>query len=185
MTPTPLGDNQTYYFVIGHGHWEGSFSFRITSQEKFRQASLGLKNRLLLLGMRLVYRLFGKSRIDSKLWADPDRGVAGVAGNTVRISRFGLTLYLLKETYTLAENGSDVAVHAHERFGPVPFLLTNEKRHPAVIHANAMSSTYFIPLLGTDWVANYTVHPDRTHIDGHLTCAFAEAEEIIHKFEDG
>jgi hypothetical protein len=179
--PSSLLDNQTYYFVIGHGEWRGSFSFRITSREKFRQAPLGLKNRLLLLGMRAVYRLFGKSRIDSKLWADRDRGVAGVAGNTVRISKFGLTLYLLKETYTLAQNGSDVEVHAHERFGPIPFLLTNEKRHPAIIHEHAQSSTYYIPLLGANWVASYTVHPDRAHIDGHLTCAFAEAWEIIHK----
>ena len=131
--------------------------------------------------MALAHRLTGKSRIDSDVWARPEDGVAGVAGNTVRISRFGITFYLLRETYTLAENGRDIAVHAHERFGPIPFLLRNEKRHPAAIHADGMSSTYYIPLLGADWVANYTVHPDRTHIDGVLTCDWARATETIQK----
>ena len=75
-------------------------------------------------------------------------------------------------------------MHAHERFGPVPFLFRNEKRHPAVIHADGMSSTYYIPLLGADWVASYTVHADRRHIDGVLTCVWAQATETIHKRDD-
>lgn len=179
-----LSDSQIYYFRIGKGTWRGTFSFRLTSREALKKAPLSLRDRLLTWGMELVHRLFGESRIDSKLWARPDEGVAGVAGNTVRISRFGLTLYLLKETYTLAENGSDVAVHAHERFGPIPFLLRHEKRHPAVIHADGMSSTYYIPLLGGDWTSVYTVHTDQRHIDGLLTCAWAEAHEIIHKLSD-
>ena len=182
-TPHPL-DSQIYYFRTGRGRWRGAFSFRITDRAAFRAAPLTLKERLLARGMELAHRLTGDSRIDSDVWARPEDGVAGVAGNTVRISRFGITLYLLKESYTLDPNGSDVAVHAHERFGPVPFLFRNEKRHPAVIHADGMSSTYYIPLLGADWVANYTVHADRRHIDGVLTCAWAHATETIHKRDD-
>jgi hypothetical protein len=171
------GDSQTYYFDVGKGTWRGTFDFQVTDRDAFKRAKLGLKDRLLLRGMSLMT----PGRIDSTLWAHPDEGVAGVAGNTVRISKFGLTLYLLKETYTLDENGKDVAVHARERFGPVPFLLRNEKRHPAEIYERGMSSAYFMPLLGADWVARYTVRSDRRHIDGHLTCAFAEAREIIDK----
>jgi hypothetical protein len=177
----PLLDSQTYYFLVGRGRWRGAFAFRITDRDAFRAAPLTLKERLLARGMALAARLTGDARIDSDVWARPEDGVAGVAGNTVRISRFGITLYLLRETYTLAENGIDVAVHCHERFGPVPFLLRNEKRHPAAIHADGMSSTYYIPLLGADWVASYTVHADRTHIDGVLTCPWARATETIHK----
>jgi hypothetical protein len=170
-------DNQTYYFTIGKGRWRGTFNFVITDSEAFESASVGFKNRILLRGMQLMT----PAKIDSRIWADEDERPAGVAGNTVRISKFGVTLYLLKETYTLDAHGSDVAVRAHERFGPIPFLLRNEKRHPAVIHADGMSSTYYIPLLGADWVATYTVQRDRKHIDGVLTCAFAEARETIHK----
>jgi hypothetical protein len=176
-----LSDSQIYYFRTGKGRWRGAFSFRITDRAALRAAPLTLKERALAWGMELAHRLTGDSRIDSDVWADPSAGVAGVAGNTVRISRLGLTLYLLKESYTLDENGSDVAVHAHERFGPIPFLFRVEKRHPAVIHADGMSSTYYIPLLGADWVASYQVHDDRTHIDGTLTCAWALATETIHK----
>jgi hypothetical protein len=179
----PLLDSQIYYFSIGRGHWRGAFGFRITDLAQFHAAALSLKERLLARGMALASRLTGDSRIDSDVWARPEDGVAGVAGNTVRISRFGVTLYLLRETYTLAENGTDVTVHCHERFGPIPFLFRNEKRHPAAIHADGMSSTYYIPLLGAEWVANYTVHADRTHIDGVLTCDWARATETIHKLD--
>ena len=178
-----LLDSQTYYVRIGRGHWRGTFGFRITDRTTFRNASLTLKERLLARGMELMHRLTGDARIDSDVWARPEEGVAGVAGNTVRISRFGITFYLLRETYTLDPNGSDVAVHAHERFGPIPFLLRNEKRHAAAIHADGMSSTYYIPLLGADWIASYTVHVDRTHIDGLLTCAWAQATETIQKLD--
>jgi hypothetical protein len=44
-----------------------------------------------------------------------------------------------------------------------------------------MSSTYYIPLLDADWIASYTVNMDRTHIDGLLTCPWAQATETIHK----
>jgi hypothetical protein len=174
-------DNQTYYAEIGRGQWRGAFSFRISDRAAFDRAPLSAKERLLARGMELTHRLTGDSRIDSTVWARLEEGAAGVAGNTVRISRFGVTLYLLKETYTLDPGGHDVAVHAHERFGPIPFLLRHEKRHPATIHADGMSSTYYIPLLGADWIANYTVHADRTRIDGLLTCPWAEATETIHK----
>jgi len=94
-------------------------------------------------------------------------------------------LYILRESYTLDAGGSAVAVHARERFGPVPFLLRTEKRHPAEIHAGGMSSTYAIPLLGADWIAHYEVADDRRHIDGRLTCAWGEALEVIDKVSDG
>jgi hypothetical protein len=181
--PSPLAllDNQTYYAEIGRGRWRGAFSFRISDRAAFDRAPLSTKDRLLTRGMELAHRLTGDSRIDSTVWADIGEGTAGIAGNTVRISRFGITLYLLKETYTLDPGGHDVAVHAHERFGPIPFLLRHEKRHPATIHAGGMSSTYYIPLLGAEWIANYTVHADRTHIDGLLTSPWAQATETIHK----
>jgi hypothetical protein len=176
-----LLDNQRYYFEIGRGSWRGAFSFRITDRQALRSAGLTLKQRLLVAVMELTQRLTGDSRIDSDIWMRAEDGVAGVAGNTVRISRFALTLYLLHETYTLDANGSDVAVHCHERFGPIPFLLRVEKRHPAVIHAGGMSSTYYIPLLGGDWIASYTVHDDQRHIDGELVSAWGKATETIHK----
>jgi hypothetical protein len=115
--------------------------------------------------------------------ASPDEGEAGVARNHVRIHRFRLTLYQLDESDTLNANGSDVAVHARERFGPIPLMLRNEKRHPAVIHDGGFSSTYYMPLLGTSWTANYSVAPDRRLIKGRLACAWAEAVESMAKIE--
>jgi hypothetical protein len=173
-------DSITYYDVIGRGTWRGTFSFRVTDPDRLRAAHLSPKNRVLVKAMALVKH----ARIDSTVWCQPELGTAGIAGNTVRISRRGITLYLLKESYTLDPDGSDVQVHAFERFGPIPFLLRNEKRHPAQIHAHGMSSTYWIPLLGADWTADYTVAPTRRHIDGHLKSPWGEALEVIDKRHD-
>jgi hypothetical protein len=178
-TPQVLTDSQTYYFAVGEGRWRGTFDFTITDRDGFKAAPLSFKNRLMLKGMVRMT----PGRIDSDLSGERDMGVAGFMSNTVRISKFGLTLYLLRENYTLDSNGSDVMVQCRERFGPIPFLFRNTKHHPAEIHQDGMSSTYWIPLIGADWVARYTVSEDRTHIDGHLTCPFAEARETIDKIQ--
>jgi hypothetical protein len=179
--PAGLADNQTYYFTVGQGVWRGHFSFRLIDREALRRDRIGLKNRLLARGMQLVQRLLGDSRLDSEIWASPDEGDFGVARNRVRISRFRITLYLLNEQYTLNSDGKGVVVNAQERFGPIPFLLRNRKEHPAEIHAEGLSSTYWMPLLGTDWTAEYTVAPSRHEIGGVLRCSWAECTESMAK----
>ena len=176
-----LADNQTYYFTVARGTWEGEFRFRIISWPRFRADRIGLRNRFLVYGMAAMQKLFGAARIDSRIEASPDEGSFGVARNRVRIWKFGVTLYLLEEAYHLNEDGSNVQVRARERFGPIPFLLRTTKEHLAIIHTDGMSSTYYIPLLGTDWTADYTVHADLRHIDGRLACEWAEAAETIQK----
>jgi hypothetical protein len=73
------------------------------------------------------------------------------------------SLYLLNEQYTLNSDGRGVVVNAQERFGPIPFL----------------SSTYWMPLLGTDWTAEYTVARSRGEIAGVLRCPWAECTESM------
>jgi hypothetical protein len=173
--------NQVYYFDVGSGVWTGVFTFRMTDWGTFWRDPIGVRHRMLTLGMALFQAVFGASRIDSEIVAALGEGSFGVARNVVRIHKFGLTLYLLRERYTLDANGTDVRVDADERFGPVPFLFRTQKQHPARIGDGGMSSVYEMPLLGTPWTARYTVHPDRNHIDGNLTCAWAESVETIHR----
>jgi hypothetical protein len=66
----------------------------------------------LVVGMAMVSRDFGRARIDSEVWSQPELGIAGIAENTVRISRFGVTLYFLRENDTLDADGSAVAIRA-------------------------------------------------------------------------
>lgn len=179
--PARLADNQTYYFTIGQGVWRGRFSFRLTDRDALRRDPIGLRHRLLARGMQLVQRLLGDSRLDSEIWASPDEGDFGVARNRLRISRFRITLYLLNEQYTLDRDGKGVVVDARERFGPIPFLFRNTKQHPAEIHEAGLSSTYWMPLLGTDWTADYTVAPGRREIAGLLRCPWAECTETMAK----
>jgi hypothetical protein len=44
-----------------------------------------------------------------------------------------------------------------------------------------MSSTYYMPLLGTDWTADYEVASGRREIGGLLRCAWAECTERMTK----
>jgi hypothetical protein len=178
---TGLADNHTYYFAIGEGVWRGHFSFRLTDRDALKRSRIGLKNRLLVAGLSLTQRLFGDSRIDSEIVASPDEGDFGVARNVVRISRFRITLYLVRESYTLDRDGRGVTVNSKDRFGPIPFLFRGSNRYPAEIHTGGLTSTYYMPLLATDWTAKYEISPDRRNIAGVLRCAFCECTERMAK----
>ncbi|MGH9199511.1 MAG: hypothetical protein ACRD1T_27745, partial [Acidimicrobiia bacterium] len=94
-----------------------------------------------------------------------------------------LTQYLLKEQYILDPDGSRVRVEAQERFGPLPHLLTRAFTYPAEIHSDGMTSTYHIPLLGSQWTANYTVSEDRSQLSGELVCSWAKAREAADRVD--
>jgi len=147
----------------------------------FWKERIGIRNRFLVIAMFLFQKATGASVISSNMIAHPEKGSFGVATNTVRIHRLGLTLYLLNEEYALDPNGSSVNVRSSDHFGPIPFLFRESMEYPAVIHAGGMSSTYYMPLLGMNWVCNYAVQSDRNHVDAVLQCAWAEAHELIHR----
>ncbi len=179
--------NFIYYFEVGAGGldgvgiWDGNFLFSVTDWNKFWDDPIGLTNRFLVIAMFLTMKLFGEGRISSKLVGYPVRGDAGVATNLVQITKFGLTLYRLEEEYILHRDGRQVHVRSKERFGPIPFLFNNAKEHPAEILEGGMQSIYYMPLLGTEWLARYTVHENRNHIDSLMTCEWGEAQEIIDR----
>jgi hypothetical protein len=173
--------NQVYYLDVGQGDWQGRFTFRVIDWQAYRRVHMGPVDRFLSLWLIGATSLLGASTITSTL-RQVESAAPGIrVGNHVRIHRFGITLYLLHETYTLGDDGSSVAVDAFERFGPVPFLFQNHKQHTAEVSDGGMRAVYTLPLLGSEWTATYEVQPDRRHIDSTLSCAWAEAHEIIHK----
>jgi hypothetical protein len=174
-------DSQIYYGEVGRGRWEGTFTFRLTSWPIFRRARLGVKNRFLILSMATVQRLFGASRMTSKIWLEEKHESLGFVHNAIRLTKWHIPIYVVEETYTLDLDGNSVVVEARERFGPVPFLFRVKKRYPATIHPPGTSSTYWIPLLGADWIATYHVREDRRNLEGKIVCDFAEATETIRK----
>jgi hypothetical protein len=176
-------DNQIYYGEIGRGRWEGTFTFRLTSWPIFRRARLGVKNRFLILSMATVQRLFGASRMTSRIWLEEKEKHAslGLVHNAIRLTKWHIPIYVLDETYTLDLDGHGVVVEARERFGPFPFLFRVKKRYPATIHPPGTSSTYWMPLLGADWIATYQVREDGHQLEGRTVCDFAEATETIRK----
>ena len=173
--------SQRYYFTVGAGTWRGEFHYRITGWRAFWAAKLGFKNRALALAMSVVMGVFQKARIDSEIEAYPDQNLRGVATNLVRISLLGITLYLLREQYALGADGESVYVRSYERFGPFAWLLNVEKGHPAKVTERGAHATYWIPLLGADWIGEYDVAADQKRIESVLSCAWARATESIEK----
>jgi hypothetical protein len=174
-------DSHVYYFDVGSGAWRGRFEFRLTDFRTFRGASLGVLNRLLALSMHWLIRIGGWCTISSVVTPHPELGPDGVADNAVRISKLGVTLYTLRERYTLDRDGTNVAVRAQERFGPIPFLLNRRKAHPAEVSPGGLRAVYHIPLLGDEWVGTYEVAKGRNHIDSTLTCGWGRATEVIDR----
>lgn len=174
-------ENYIYYFEIGLGNWIGSFHFKVINWKDFWSDRIGLKNRFLVISMIFVMKLFGSAKITSRLEGFRDEGVSGIVTNDVRITKLGLTLYLLREKYILQPDCHQVLVQSKERFGPIPFLFNVSKEHPAEILDAGMRSIYNMPLLGTDWIGRYVVREDRNHIDAALTCSWAEAKEVINR----
>jgi hypothetical protein len=172
-------NNEIYYFEIGRGEWTGEFWFGVTDWNQFWKAKISLKKRFLTLTMALVIKVCNRAAIHSQITACPDKGVAGIASNSYRLYRLGITLFLSNEDYVLDPGGSGVTVKAQERFGPIPFLFREYVEYPATIHEAGMSSTYCLPMLDSQWTAQYHVRPDRNQVDGVLECSWGRAEEIM------
>jgi hypothetical protein len=173
--------SHVYYFDIGRGQWSGKFTFRVTNWRRLRRASIGVANLFLVFGMHTIVRVFGRAKLESVVTGDPDEGPAGVANNVVKITKLRIPLYLLHERYDLDPNGIDVSVVSWERFGPIPFLFNVRKMCTAKIKSDGRGALYKIPLLGDNWVADYTVRPDNDHIDAALTCPWSFAEEVVDR----
>lgn len=179
-----LPANQRYYIGIGRGRWEGRFTFTLTDWVRFWREPISPRDRFLTLCFVSTLGVLGWAAITSVLVPDAERRQAVRVRNRVRIHRFGVTLYTLAETYTLDAGGSGVIVDAEERFGPVPFLFRDRKRHTAEVLDGGMRAVYALPLLGTQWVAMYQVLPDGRHIDSTLRCAWAEGHERIARMSE-
>ncbi|TQF01362.1 hypothetical protein E6W39_02810 [Kitasatospora acidiphila] len=183
MTGVPPIDapSHVYYFQVGTGTWHGSFAFRVTSWSRLRAGRIGLRNTVLVAVMQLTQWVTGKSQLASTIVAKPSEGAFGEADNTVRLSKFGVTQYLLRESYVLDPDGTGVTVHAKEQFGPVPGILSRSFTYPAEIHEGGLSSTYHMPLLGDQWTATYHVAPGHDGLAGHLVCGWAIATEEVRR----
>ena len=177
--PSPCAN--AAYYDTGLGLWQGSFDFTVTAWKQLWSSGIGIKNQFLVVSMFVVTRIFGRGRIWSRLTRLPEVDGMAVVGNEVRITKLGITLYLLNERYHLHGDCRQVTVQSHERFGPVPFLFNVSKEHPAEILDQGRRALYYIPLLGADWVGDYRVSDDRNHIRSVLACPWGEAVEDIER----
>jgi hypothetical protein len=174
--------NQVYYFEVGKGQWGGVFDFRITDQQAYRKASIGVLNRLLVFALRSVIAALGRPSISSTITVRETEGPAGTGWNTYALSKWGLTLCVFNDVYQLDAGGGNVAVTTDVRYGPVPGIIIDHVVYSAQITDGGFRSRYeSLRLLGATWVATYEVAPDKNHVKGTLTCAWGEASEQMFR----
>jgi hypothetical protein len=170
--------NQVYYFEVGKGHWGGVFDFRITDPQAYREAKIGLLNRLLVRALRLVIAAGGRPSIASTITVSASQGPAGTGWNTYTLRKWGITLCVFKDIYQLDPGGERVVVTTDLRYGPVPGIVTDHVVYSAQITDGGFRSRYEgLRLLGVEWVATYEVAPDKSHVAGALVCPWAKASE--------
>jgi hypothetical protein len=173
--------NQTYYFEIAQGEWEGPFTFRVKDYPRLFKDRIGLVNGLLAITLDLIHRLVGSTKLVARNRPFPTEGEAGVSRTVVRVSLLGLTLYVLQGDYLLQSNGSDVRIWIHERFGPVPFLFWNFKHVSAAIGGSGLRATYWMPMLGTHWLGDYEVAADRNHVMATYQSSWGVVTETVQR----
>lgn len=179
--PEQEAPNRNYYFHIGAGDWSGHFTFRLTSFRAFLRERLSLKDRFLAFGLTVAMGLVRRARIDSALRSFPEQAANGIAYNLVKISALGITLYILRETYTMLADGTGVFIQSNRRFGPLPFLFNSKMRYNATVDEGGTHTVYYLPLLGTDWIGDHHVSQDQRALDSVLTCSWGHAEEHVRK----
>jgi len=174
--------NQVYYFEVGQGRWGGSFDFQITNRQAYHQASVGIVNRFLIAAVRFVITVLGPPSISSQITIDKDAGPAGTGWNTYKLSKWGITLCVFQDVYQLDSAGENVAVTTDLRYGPIPGILTDHVVYTARIFDGGFRSEYQgLRLLGAQWVSNYQVAPDKSHVQGVLTCEWGTASEQMFR----
>ncbi len=180
-TSARTAPNRVYYFEVAPGRWTGSFTFRVTSWGTLWRSDMPLKDKILATCMHVFQLVFGSSSIASELTAYPNSGADGLAINDIRIAKGFFTLFRSHERYTLNADGAHVWVDARVRFGPVPFLFREHDAYPAHVFDGGMRNVYHIRLLGTRFVGNYCVQPDRAHVDAVLQNGWSVAHETLTK----
>jgi hypothetical protein len=173
--------NQVYYFDVAPGSWTGTFNFQVTSWRQLWSSSMSLKNKVLASAMAIFQKIFGDSSISSELTPYPDRGASGLAFNCIRIQKSWLTLWRSDEQYTLHQDGHRVSVDAKVNFGPISFLFREHDVYPATVIDCGMRNLYHIKLLGSRFLGDYRVQPDRRQVLSTLANDWATAHETLNR----
>lgn len=173
--------SQIYYFEIAPGSWTGTFTFQITSWRILWTSSMSLKNKLLASAMQLFQSLFGDSSISCTLTPHASQGQMGAATNSFRIHKSWFLLWQSNEEYTLNPDGRRVLIDDHVNFGPIPSLFPEHDIYPAAVIDGGMRNIYHIKLLGTRFLGDYKVAPDKRNVRSTLRNDWALGIESLTK----
>jgi hypothetical protein len=179
--PKETAPNRVYYLEIAPGTWTGTFTFELGSWRLLWGSSMPLRDKLLASAMAVFQKVFGPATISSILKPYPDLGTFGMATNDIRLFKSWFRLWHSFEEYTLLPNGSGVEVNAHVSFGPIPFLFREHDVYPAMVQDGGFRNLYYIRLLGTRFLGDYRVQPDRSQVRSTLENEWAVAHEVLNK----
>lgn len=176
-------DNQVHYLELAPGTWRGRMDFEVTDWRAFLKSGVGVVYSMLVVGLFAVVTLLGRARFEAEMAGYPDRGEAGVATSEIRISKFGVPLYRVRDEYTLDPDCTHVAVQYRERFGPVPGLFVVEDEYPAEVRDGGLRTIHRKSMMGDGWVGRYEMHPDGDHLDAELVSDWGRVRETVDRVD--
>jgi len=166
------------YFRANHGRWESPFRFVLTDWAAFWWTPMGFLDRLRVLSMAWLPKLLGPLHIETSVDYE-SRGELGVVIHTTRLKKAGLTLYDAIETFTLDDNGKDVAIVREQRFSPALSYDREVGERRAEVEPSATRAVYEFPFMGARM-------RQVGAIDGHgvrlvQETAWSRAEFFLHR----
>lgn len=124
------------YYRDHHGSWLGELLFRIVSWKAFWATSMGLGDRLALLG----WAVLGTATIETTV--DATQATAKQVLHSTRVSRFGITFYRSEERFVLHKNGMTMDLHRVQWRWPASRKALPDDGGSAVVHDDGLGVTY-------------------------------------------
>lgn len=141
-----LPPNHAYFRAV-QGRFCAPFAFEISDWPAFRACSMGVLDRLRVLSMLFMARIFGPLRLDTSVAYGGDRERASVV-HTTRLSMFGMTFFRSVEQLTLHENGRALTMAGEQRLWPA-FFLVRRFEGAGEVDATGTRARYEFPFFGT------------------------------------
>ena len=166
------------YFRANEGRWTSPFRFVITDSAAFFRSPMGFLDRIRALSMAWLPRLLGPLVLETSVHSR-SRGDQGIVIHTTRLRKFGITLYEAIETFTLHDNGQDVAIERVQRLAPAFSYSREVGESRAEVDPSATRAVYQFPFMGSPMRQVATVEGDGVRI--HQETAWSRADAFLHR----
>ena len=171
--------NRAYYRAV-EGAWGSTLDLNITDWQAFRACPMALLDRLSLLGMVWMTRLFGPFRLETTVDASSAAARDEVI-HTTRVVRWGMTLMRSTDTLRLDANGRDATMRIDMRVWPMLWRPRHTAPTPVQIDASGREASYRFPWFGADMRQHGARNADNSVVTLTQDTAFSHGVQVLRR----